>query len=235
MINKTVVEFFSDSKTVNVINDDGIKKTEKLVGINDFLNSILISIDKNEVNTYISPLYEDRKGVKLIQCKYYGKNSKIYILFREKGNVPMPVYHRIYANVGIPSLLFAVHVVNNRMDKLYVVATKDTVITNDTLIYRYPFTHVSYTNGSVCTGQNRFTPGIEDNNLKLLYEIPNQFFSMPNAGADYANYADNRNDSHIGVEEKFRELDNKDFDEGLLIKSPFLNYKNFIEKVGGKM
>lgn len=224
---KLVVEFVNNSKTVNIITHEGLRRIEKSVSINDFLVSILESTNKSELNSFISPLYGKRKGIELIQCKSFGNNSTLYVLFREKGYAPMPLYNRMYENVGVPNLIFAVKVINNRMSKLYAVATKDKVITNDTIIYKYPFTNVSGHNALVCTGSNKFEPGIEDNDYKLLYDIPNKFFSMSNNQG----YNDCRSTKYKSIEEVFRNLNNNEFDEELLVKSPFLNYKNFIQKL----
>lgn len=226
-LEKMTVEFYNNSKSVNIVTKDGLKKTEKTVSIDAFLISILDATSQSELNTFISPLHRIKKGVELIQCKNLGPNSTIYVLFRKKGFAPMPHYNRMYGNVGVPSLIFAVKVVNNRMSRLYTVATKDNTITNDTKIYKYPFTNVDGYTGLVCTGSNKFEPGIEDNDLKLLFDIPNKFFSMPNNQG----YESCRNPKYKNVEEVFKALNNVEFDEGLLVKSPFLSYKDFIEKL----
>lgn len=224
---KMTVEFLNDLKAVNIITNDGVKKNEKIVSINDFLISILESTNKNKLNSFTSPLHEIRKGIDLIQSKSFGSNSTVYILFRKKGYAPMPHYNRMYENVGVPNLIFAVRVVNNRLSQLYTVATKDEVITNDTTIYKYPFTNVNGGTGLVCTGANKFEPGIEDNNYKLLYDVPNKFFSMPNNQG----YDNCRSNKYKSVEEVFRKLNNNEFDEDILVRSPFLNYKDFIQKL----
>lgn len=226
---KIVIELIDKSKTVNVFTeDDNGKKKDKIVDMQSFLVGILSAVEKDELHSYISPLYEERRGVKLIQSKSFNSNSTMYVLHMKKCNQPMPIYNRFYDNVGIPALLFAVKVVNNRLTDLYTVAVKDEIITNETKIYKYPFSNVNGFNGKVCTGSNRFEPGIEDNNFKKLYEVPYQFISMPNLGAEYNNY--------VGTtEELFRKFNNKEFDDGLLQESPYLNYKKFIEKVGNKI
>lgn len=224
---KITVEFLDNSKSVNIIAYEGLRKTEKIIAINDFLISILEATSNTELNSFLSPLHSIRKGIELIQSKNFSSNSSIYVLFREKGYAPMPHYNRMYENVGVPNLIFAVKVINNRLSKLYVVATKDKIITNDTKIYRYPFTNVAGNSALVCTGSNTFEPGIEDNDFKLLFDVPNKFFSMPNNQG----YAECRNSKYPHIEEVFKMLNNNEFDEELLVRSPFLNYRDFIQKL----
>ena len=225
-IKKMNIEIVNETKVVTITTEDdkNIKK-DKTVSINDLITSILAAVDMDNLNTYISPLYQERRGVRLIQTKFFNENSKMYILHIPKSNQPMPIYNRFYENVGIPGLIFAVRVTNNKLQNLHVVAVKDKEITNETIIYRYPFTNVNGI-GRVCLGNNLFSVGIENNNLKKLFEVPFQFFSMPNTGAEYVSTY------YPAAEELFRKYNNKDFDDEILVVSNYSNYMDFIEKVG---
>ena len=226
---KMTIEILNDSKLVTMIteNDNGTKKN-KLVSMDDFIRSILASVnEKDELNTLITPLSETRREITLLQTKIINNNSKIYMLFMPKSNQPMPIYNRFYENVGIPSLLFAVKVINNRLQHLYVVATKDKKIKNSTKLYRYPFSNVSI-DGLVCLGGNVFAPGIENDDYKKLYEVPYQFLSMANTGSEHAIQG------YYATEELFKMFNHKEFNDDLLKESIYINYENFVKKVGVK-
>ena len=226
-IKKMNIEIINETKVATITTEDikGIKK-DRTVSMNDLITSILAAVDMDNLNSYISPLYQVRRGVRLIQTKFFNENSKMYILHIPKSNQPMPIYNRFYDNVGIPGLIFAVRVTNNKLQNLHVIAVKDKDITDETVVYRYPFTNVNG-QGKVCLGGNLFSVGIENDNLKKLFEVPFKFFSMPNTGADHASTY------YPAAEELFRRYNNTEFDESILVVNNYYeNYKKFIEKVG---
>lgn len=138
----------------------------------------------------------------------------------------MLLFNRFYDNVGIPNLLYCVHVVNNRLSKINVVAVKNENINADTQLYFYPFTNVS-SDTMACIGRNTFSPGIEDNDCKELYNVPNQFMSMPN-NLDY--YKATNNTKCYECEELIKYLIDKDFDDSLLVEND-LTYSEWFDKL----
>lgn len=138
---------------VNIFSeDDGIKK-EKIITLEDFIESLMSAKNKNVFKPIESPIYKEEYGSKLIQCKTIGKNSSIYILLKEKARMPFQLFKRVYDNVGYPNMLFAIKVVNDKVSSLCLVCTKTTQMTNDTKLYKYPFTNVSGNEGNVCLDQ----------------------------------------------------------------------------------
>ena len=170
-------------------------------------------------------MFKDIKGTKLIQSKQYAKNSSVYVLHRKKFQAPVQIYNRFHGDVGFPGLLFAIYVVNNRLSKLNLVAVKDEIITEETRIYKYPYTNVSGDRGSVCLGGNNFDKGILEGDK--LYNVPNQFFSMPNT---LHSYSSSKNTKGYEFEEMVISLKNKEFDDELLVENKDLkNYKQWFE------
>jgi hypothetical protein len=225
---KTYIELINNSKLINMVqeNDNGTRK-EKLITIEDFVSSVTSSLDgKKKFVEIKSPLFRELKGCKLIQYKTVGPKATNYVLLGKKHRTPMLLFNRFYDNVGIPNLLYCVHVVNNRLSKINVVAVKNENINADTQLYFYPFTNVS-SDTMACIGRNTFSPGIEDNDCKELYNVPNQFMSMPN-NLDY--YKATNNTKCYECEELIKYLIDKDFDDSLLVEND-LTYSEWFDKL----
>lgn len=226
---KVYIELIEDSKSVNMVQVlAGGERKEKLIRIGDFVSSITASLEGKNFGEVNSPIFRELKGVKLIQSKQVGTNSHTYVLFQAKHNTPLELFNRFYESVGVPNLLYGVKVINNRLSKLYVVATKDTDIVSKTKLYKYPFTNVSGNSGSACLGRNTFGPGIEDNDLEKLYNIPNQFMSMPN-NLDY--YRIQNNTKCYECEQLFKVLNNNTFDDYLLVENGIINYADWFNQL----
>ena len=212
---RTFLELDNNRKLINMIQelDNGTRK-EKLITIEDFISSLTSSIEGRTKIFVKSALYREIKDTKLIQYKTIGPKATQYIILSKKHRNPIQLFNRFYDNVGVPNLLYCVHVVNNRLTKIYVVAVKDTDITANTQLYYYPFTNVG-SDSSACLGRNVFQPGIEDNDCEMLYNVPSQFMSMPN-NLDY--YKPTHNAKCYECEELIKSLKGKDFDDELLVE-----------------
>lgn len=212
---KTYLELIDNSKIINMIQvmDDGTKK-EKTITVEDLAASFTSSIEGKSFVDIKSDIFREVKGCRLIQTKIIGPKAKIYALLSTKSRIPMQLFNRFYDNVGIPNLIYAIHVVNNRLTKIYVVATKDTDIKKSTELFIYPFTNVSGRKGQACLGRNSFAPGIEDNDCEELYNVHRQFMSMPN-NLDY--YRATNNTKCYECEELIKSLVNVDFDDDMLV------------------
>lgn len=223
-------ELKEESKSVSVITvlPGGIRK-EKEISIEDFATSITSSLTGNNIDQVKSAISREVRGVKLIQSKRVSKNSNVYVLFQRKHNTPFQLFNRFYENVGVPNLLFGIHVVNNRLSKLYVVAIKDkdTDIRSNTKLFKYPFTNVSGELNKACLGSNKFEIGIENNDLDKLYNVPFQFMSMPN-NLDF--YRISSNSRRFECEELIKHLNNIEFDDNLLVQEN-LSYSEWFDKL----
>ena len=199
------VELLNGSKCVNMITEQpGGQRKEKLITIENFVASIAASVMGKNLGEYLSPIFREVKGVRLIQSKQTGANSRVYVLFQGKHNTPIEFFNRFYDDVGVPNLLYGVQVV------------KDTEILRSTKLYKYPLTNVSGELGTVCLGRNTFDAGIEDNDLEKLYHVPYQFMSMPN---NLDHYRVTSNTKHLQCEELIKSLNHNTFDDELLVEN----------------
>lgn len=229
---KTLIELESNSNTVKVIKEvNGVKK-DKTMLVSDFLDSLNLSLEKspvkkNKFEEIISPLYMKKYNMELIQTKQIGARSFIYFLLRKKASAPMPLNGRMYADVGMPNLIFAIKVVNSKFSKLGLVAVKDDYITPNSLIYLYPFSNLMDTlGGSMCLGGNKIAVDFKD--IKSVFKIPNLFFDMPN---NMSGFSANRNSKGMEYDELLMYLDGKEFEDDLLVESKICTYEDWIKYI----
>lgn len=221
---KTLFEMDDQSNSVSILMAKNGRKFEKIVSMGDFIESLIASKNKGVFEPVESPLYKNIEGVSLIQTKQIAKNSFIYVLKMDAARMPMIVYTRLHDDCGIPNLLYGIKVVNDKISQMWVVTTKDDVITETTKIYKYPFTNVSGNVGKVCLGANRFDKGvtIEDK----IYQVPNQFFSMPNT---MDSFSVNKNTRCFELEEMLIYLTRRDFDNDLLVANEIATYQDWFK------
>lgn len=219
-----VIEINEETNLAVVLSEYNGRKTEKVITMEDLISSLSSATRLGKYESVISPLFKEINGVKLIQSKSYGQKSTIYILQVKKRKAPTQIFSRFYGDVGYPHLLFAIDVVNDKLSKLKLVAVKDEIITEDTILYKYPYTNVSGDKGNVCLGNNDFEKGITKGDK--LFDIPNQFFSMPNTLHSF-NVANNS--MRYQFEEMLAIFKDKDFDDDLLVENErLLSYKEWI-------
>jgi hypothetical protein len=104
-----------------------------------------------------------------------------------------------------------VKIFQNVVQGTFISAVTDTVVTPDTLIYKYPFTNVSGI-GSVCYGGNNISQ-IDITSLTALHSIPNMFLAMPNTEHHYRTIP---NISGLEIRPLFEQLKDKPFPENWL-------------------
>lgn len=220
------------SKLVSIINEVDGSKVEKLVSMSDFISSIIASNEINEIDnvkTVVSHFYGSYKNMKLLQTISYSEKDIVYILHWKKAKAPMitEINNLVcHGEIGFPSLLFAIRVVNDRVFSMRLCATKDEEINPKTQIYKYPFTNVSsHAWGEVCLGGNDFTNYVI--NYNTIFDIPNMFFSMPNTTHGFNTVY---NSKGYCLEELIIKLKDRDFDENLLVPRNKI-YAEWIEKI----
>lgn len=231
MKNSIKIELFNDSNSVRLIEDAHGRKINKFISIDDFISSVASSTKRGKVDKFkpiIGELYREQFNTRLIQTIQLNKNKFAYILFRPRALAPFSIYSRDFGEVGMPSLLFAVIVVNNRFSKLYLAVTdEDNLVTEDSKLFQYPFSNVFQNTGSVCTGSNsiKIDLSIKEN----LFNIPNMFFSMPNTAEAFS---PNNNTAKLTFQELGKKLQGIQFPNELLVPNKSLNnYKDWINRL----
>lgn len=208
---------------VTLIEEVNGRKTETNISIRDFIDSITASSNNKKLKEVESPIFKEVGYCRLIKWKKLNRSSEIYVICRKRELAPTQLLETFIGEVGYPQLLFGIKVVNNKVSCLYVVATKEEEINENTKIYQYPYTNVSSRIGSVCLGRNEFEKDVRENNY--LYEIPNLFFSMPNSLHSY-----NKLNNKMGFEcsELMNFHKNKQYDEKLLVENIYCrNFKQW--------
>lgn len=215
------------TKLVTVFSEDMGVKSEKVITLSDFIESMITAKNKNVFEPIESPLFREAYGSQLIQTKQIGKKSCIYILHKKKAKMPLQMFKRFYGDVGYPGLLFAIKVVNDRLFSMYLVAVKDNIINEDTKLYYYPYTNVSGDMGNVCLGSNKFSKGISKKNN--LFKVPLQFAEMPNS---LHSFMATHNSAGYDCEEMVKKMQNREFDDKLLVeKEQITTYKEWFSSL----
>lgn len=216
-------EIKEDCNIVTVFYEERGRKKEKDININDFIES-MISAKNKKVDPVTSHLYMEYDGVKIIQSKFINKTTQIYFLHREKRQAPGQIFNRSYGDIGYPGMIFAIRVVNKIISSVYVVAVKDTNVSEKTELFCYPYSNVDNKSGKACIGSNGMNLGKVDNQRVL--HVPNMFFSMPNTLHIFSN---ENNKLHYECEELMKFMQRKDFDDSILV--PLCKYKTYKEWV----
>ena len=119
---------------------------------------------------------------------------------------------KVFKNVGFPRMLFVYQVTKEQttISKIYAIRDNEE-ITEDTLLYHFPFSHVS-TDGHVCMGSNILPAA----SIKELENFHFYFLTSP-FGDDYGSK------TIIGksVKDLFEGLQNKDFPDDWLVPKNF--------------
>ena len=224
---KTIFEMCDLTNTVSIQLEKSGRKTEKVISMDDFIESVMASRNKSDFVAIESPLFKEVNGIKLIQSKQIGKNSFIYIIQKTRSIMPMVIYSRMYPDCGMPNLLYGIKIVNNKLSQMFLVTVKDDVITEESKIFKYPFTNVSGDTGRVCLGGNSFEVGILEGDS--IYNVPLQFFSMPNTMDSFSVM---NNTKGFEFEEMVKELSGKEFDDNLLVENEKITtYKEWFKAI----
>lgn len=222
-----LIEINEGCNYATIISKQDGRKKEHTVKLKDLIEGIVASSDMKKVPTFSTALYKKVGNCRLIQSKYMGKKSAIHFLQVDKTIALTGLLDKIIGEIGYPRLIFAVKVVNNIPIKLYVSAIKDDVVTEDTKLYKYPYTNVTAESGSVCLGSNKFNQSIEGNDS--LYNIPNLFFSMPNT---LHSFSPSRNKYGYECKDLMLYCKDKEFEDELLMPNEkYITYKEWFEYI----
>ena len=149
---------------------DGIVKCKE-VQENAFLDCIKSSIRRNYVSSGLLPP----------NCLHIGIDSdgnKAYCLWYPRLYADTSYHETAYLNFPLPRLVFAFHVdTEGKIGECRMGVVADEKPTMETVMYCYPFSHVSGTRGAICIGANALpkykTPHALASLPALLLSIPN--------------------------------------------------------------
>lgn len=133
-----------------------------------------INKPKKEI-LYSSPIFPSFNGVHILQHIIKDKNSEIVVLQREARPSRVAFYDDVMDDVGMSSLIFAIHLLDGVMQKAKVMAVKDKIIRADSKLFCYPLTNVSKL-GQVCFGSNNLRNfSLESDSFNSLHSFPSMF------------------------------------------------------------
>jgi len=221
-LNGLTIEF-QDYATVKVTQKNHGLADSKYIAMEDFMKAIEASRkeDSQVSKTFSTPILPNTPDGKITTLGYeeYSNDQFSIILKREKGNIDFQYFDQTFPSVGHPRLLFKVQVADNTVVTTYVVAVKDTVITDETEIYEYPFSNVFH-RGRVCWGQTKL-PRFDS--TAYLKSLPDIFLSSPCNNDNYGH-----NLSGLEYRPLLEELSGKDFKEEYL-KPMNINYGQWLK------
>ena len=233
-MSRTIIEITEDNACkITIENSDGLKSIKYLSFTNtlNLLNaSMRESAEDNDLTVgeiKLSTIFPGDNIISTIQIKeLVNSNATWYILLREGVSANFKYKNKVYNNVAMPKTLFAIKVFNDRCCNIKIAAVKTNRITNNTTIYRYPFSNVFDTR-NVCLGSNTFSD-FDLNGIQNLPMIPEMFLAMTNNNDGYAG----SNTSNFQYEELLELLSESTFDNNILRESyTSKTYNDFIKSL----
>ena len=233
-MSRTIIEITEDNACkITIENSDGLKSI-KYLSFTNTLNLLNASMRESAEDTdltvgdiKLSTIFPGDNIISTIQTKeLVNSNATWYILLREGVSANFKYKDKVYNNVAMPKTLFAIKVFNDRCCNIKIAAVKTNRITNNTTIYRYPFSNVFDTR-NVCLGSNTFSD-FDLNGIQNLPMIPEMFLAMTNNNDGYAG----SNTSNFQYEELLELLSESTFDNNILRESyTSKTYNDFIKSL----
>lgn len=212
------IQSLLDYCEVTLTNNNGIVMDQSKMTIDEFIKCLTESTffdqDEEKTITTLSPILP-------MNCPFYfekkRKNSVVrYIpIIVEKNKWDIMVHNTLFLNVGFPKLLIIYPLVESLeglkiMGNIKIFALKDEAISEETSLYKFPFSNVS--NGNLCLGTNK-KPSI--NSYADLTNLHKKFLFNTPFTDDY--YSNRNASSASNVREFVISMKDKDFDDELLI------------------
>lgn len=140
---------------------------------------------------------------------YHESELNHFILIMKFGPdiLPFTFENTLYPAIPFPKLIFAFKGMINKgfkTNEVYVIAVKkDDPLNHDTLIYKYPFSHVSVST-KMCYGLNQL-PIYSD--LLHIEALPRVVLTLPNT---LDHYSSQTNSSNMNLRDMLEELESKE-------------------------
>ena len=148
-INKNnVIIKFTDDHLVEMTFEDVEGKQVKYITFNEFVESMISArmVAEGDKDSHVdSPIltHNLERGVCTIRTKEYENGIKFVVLMAKPTRVTTQYYDTTFNDVGIPRLLFALKINKNVIQHVKIMACKDSIITEDSLMYSFPFSNVN--------------------------------------------------------------------------------------------
>lgn len=198
----------------------------KTVSFDDMINAIRSSVDNDSDASITSPVlpYNEEFGIRTVAYKSFSDGREQVVMFMKRHRCEVTYHTQKFEDVGMPNILFAVMLKDNKVRNAHVMAVKDDVIKDTTILYHYPFSNASERNGNICFGGNKIYD-YEYTSLSHVFSLPAMFLSMPNNDHMYG-----KNKSGLAYRSLLEKLTHNDFDDEILQENGSL-FKNWCEKL----
>ena len=201
-------------------------KTIEIDNLIELLESSKVSFNNRKYKDEYSSIAYDTgilpsdNGVSISRIIDLQNKNKIVVL-KKKSDKHDFVYHKTrFENVGLPALVFFLFI--NKQNIIYrgsLFALKNETLTENTVLYKYPFTNVGI-EGDICFGANK--ESLKINSLLELKTFPDKFLMMPSTH-------DLGNDNVFGLKMRpwLELLEGIDFENDFLTASKF-TYSSYL-------
>jgi len=213
MANKITIEIGEEKLSKLKIIDENGEIQIKYVSIDDITKMITSAslMEKKEEENYIeTPLLPQFQDISTIQY-LESENTQVYIIKKDAGNIDMSYFQDKFNNVGFPTLLFKIKISHNSIRSVNLVAVKDTLITKNTELFRYPFSNV-FSDTRVCLGANNIAQ-LDVENTSTIFRIPNLVLTLDNNNDAYRG----TNNTGLALRELLEKLQNEKFNNDWLV------------------
>lgn len=198
-----ILKNFNAPVKVDLIMDIGLVADSFHITLKDYLKTIEDASDCSRQESPLLPL----NCLKYIE--YSSDRVKLYTVV-EKRQWDIE-FNEIVLKVGFPRLIFSWSIWNKDVTLDKIVAIKRGLLTDQSPLYHFPFSHVDHgSNNKVCMGGNVFPTITSLTQLETMHSL---FFSAP-FSTDYGA----KTKSNKPIWQLFSEVCNeKDFDDELLV------------------
>lgn len=207
--NSAINKYISFETLIKILTAAEVSADSKLA---EGENIQLVDIKKLLEEAISSKIFTYNNNSMILQTKYLKHiDGTWYVIYRKPTRENLVLRGKTYENVGVPAMIFGVLIINNRISKCNVACVKTDKVTEDTDLYRYPFSNI-FNYGGVCWGNNQMS-SINFSKIDEILYIPDMFIAMPNSEHSY----DKSNNSEEDYEDLLEKSQNKDFDNDILI------------------
>ena len=184
-LNDITIKFLSNN-TVQVVHEANLGKKTKIITFDEFVASILAAkSDSSIMESVDSPVLPVTKNIGTLQHRKLSNGAEFVILVRDAGQFDINYVGQMFKKCGIPKLIFAIKILNNVIQTVFVVAVKDYVVSEESEIFCYPFSNAAAGNsGRICYGANKVS-SVDIQSTVMLHSVPDMFLSMENNNDAY--------------------------------------------------
>lgn len=218
----------TDEYTVKIIEKKQDKSKVKYIEVDDLIDILKASKtvikDKEAELLFRTPVLTSFNDVSTISYTVINNNVQYIILKKDEGPHDFAFGGEIIKQMNLPTLIFTFKIYDGMIMNGYVCCVKDTIVTEKSEVYYYPFGNV-YLDTHICFGGNNMS------NHKIcdytqLHSMPSRFLLMPTSDT-YTQKSRYKMETY----KLCRHLANNKFDKEMLLEYNNFTFENYIKKI----